>query len=207
MAGQGKNEGRPRSIDDVLRVAEDDAYVRVATARVYAVPQALRDEHAHLTALLPTLVSDDIDDHPERLPTAERIVEIEEAMEASVIEFRFRSIGHRAWSDLLKEHAPSPAQRRENRDLDYNPDTFPFQAMAASCDEPVMTVEQVRRFEASPLCDVSAWSDMWNACLRANVVDKVPKSPAAAGVIRRMSGASGQRPSTIESLEASFSAE
>ncbi len=196
-----------KSIEEILAVAEDEAYHRVTTATIAAVPQALRDEHEALVALLPTLLSDTIEDHPDRLVTAERIIEIEAEMEASTIEFRFRCIGHRAWADLLRAHAPTKEQLRQDRSLDHNPETFPDAAMAASCVEPAMSVEDVARLAASPLIDVTAWSRLWNACIKANVVDKNPKSLAAAGLIRHRSEESGPPPSTTESLAAFSSGE
>lgn len=176
-----------RSIDDILAVAEDPAYHRVATAKISAVPQVLRDEHAELEAKLTTLVSDTIDHHPDRLATAERLAEIEAEMESATIEFRFRNIGHRAWADLLRKHPPTPEQKKENRGLDHNPETFPFVAMAAACVDPVMTVEQVLQLESSPMVDVQSWTELWSACLRACVIESAPKS-LAAGLILRQSG-------------------
>lgn len=194
------------SIDEILAVAEDDAYHRVATARIFAVPQALRDEHAELTAKLPTLTSDTIDMHPDWQDTAERLAELETRMDNAAIEFRFRSIGHRAWADLLRAHPPTKPQLEQDRTLDHNPETFPYAAMAASCIDPVMTIDDVKRLDASALIDVRAWNELWTACIRANVVAANPKS-LAAGLIRRQNGASVQLPNTTESLAAFSSAE
>lgn len=195
--------GTTKSIDDILAKAEDPAYHRVSTARIAAIPQALRDEHADLEALLPTLTSDTIDIHPQRLATAERLTEIEAEIEASTIEFRFRAIGHHAWADLLREHPPTKAQREADRNIDHNPETFPFEAMAASCVDPVMTVDDVRRLEASALIDVGAWVQLWTACINANVTAAAPKSLAAS--ILLSSGAYAKRPTTSESLAPSSS--
>lgn len=177
--------GDNKTIADILAVAEDPAFHRVATAKIAAVPQALRNEHAELDALLPTLISDTIDDHPERLATAERLTEIEAEMESSLIEFRFRSIGHRAWADLLRDHPPTKAQLQLDRTLDHNPETFPTAAVSASCIEPVMTVAEVERLEASALIDVRAWSEIWKACIAANVASANPKSQAAGWMLRQ----------------------
>lgn len=193
------------SIGDILEVAEDPAYHRVATAKVFAVPQALSDEHAELSALLPTLISDDIDAHPDKAATVDRLTELEEIMDAATIDFRFRGIGHRAWADLLRAHPPTKAQLAVDRNLDHNPETFPYAAMAASCIDPVMTVDDVKRLDASPLIDVRAWNELWTACIKANVVAANPKSLAAA--LHRSNVASSQRPTTTESPEADFSDE
>lgn len=193
------------SIEEILAVAEDPAYHRIVTARISAVPQEARDEHARLDALLPTLTSDTIDAHPDLRATAARIAELEAKMLASVIEFRFKSIGHRAWRDLLAAHPPTKAQRSAERLVDHNPDTFPYEAMAASCIDPVMTVDDVRRLERTPLIDVQFWDTLWSACLRANVVDAAPKS-LAAGLILRQSGGSVTTAANGASLARSSSA-
>lgn len=196
----------PRSIDDILAVAEDPAFHRVVTARVFAVRQELREEHAALEKRLPTLVSDTIDAHPERGAVARRIADIEEEMEANVLEFRFRAIGHRAWADLLRKHPPTRDQLARDRQLDHNPETFPHVAIAASCVDPVLTVDDVARLDKSPLFDVAAWEELWGACLRANVVSPVPKS-LAAGLILRQNGGSETPHINSVSLAASSSAE
>lgn len=177
------------SIDDLL--ADDDIrYTPVAVAKLQRVPQSLRDEHAELDALLPTLVSDTIDHHPDREATARRLAELEAEMEASTVEIKLRGIGHRAWADLLKAAPPRPEHRKASPGIDHNPEVFPICAIAASSFEPKMTEEQVMQLVAKPWFNEKCWSDLWGACLRANVVDEVPKS-LAAGAILRLSGASG----------------
>lgn len=185
----GEHDDAPQSIGDILAMAEDPAYHRVATAKVPFVAQALRDEHAELDALLPTLVTDTIDEHPARARVAARILEIEDEMAAKSVTFRFRSIGHRAWADLLRAHPPTRDQLAKRRDMDHNPETFPYAAIAASCVEPVMSIDDVKRLEASPAFDVQAWNQLWGACLEANVAAVAPKS-LAAGLIHRQSGGS-----------------
>ena len=193
------------TIEEILATAENPDFHRVQTATIYTVSQKLRDEHAELDALLPTLVSDTIDDHPDRLKTAKRLAEIEAEFDKSKIEFRFRSIGHHAWANLLRDNPPTKAQREADRAMDHNPETFPFEAMAASCIDPVMTVEDVRRLEASALIDVKAWSELWAACLTANVVAAAPKSLAASLILSSSVG-SAKRRTTSESRAASSSA-
>ena len=193
--------GSERSIDDILAMASDPAYHRVVTARMSFVPQQLRDEHARLDALLPTLVSDTIDAHPQRLETAQRIADIESEMEAALIEFRFKGIGRRQWADLLAEHPPTKQQKLLDRNAPYD-DTFEYAAIAASCVQPAMTVEQVRALDASGAVDVQGWNELWSSCLRANVREAVPNSPAASRVL--MSEESSRRHITTESHAASF---
>ena len=201
MSGDDK-----KTIADILAVAEDPAFHRVATAKIAAVSLALREEHAELDALLPTLTSDTIDEHPQRLVTAERLAEIEAEMEAATIEFRFLCVGHRAWADLLRAHPPTKKQKETDRQLDHNPETFVYEAMAASCLDPVMTAADVRRLEESHMMDVRSWSEMWAACVRANVIDAAPNS-LAARLILRQSAESARRLTTTNNLGQSSSAE
>lgn len=174
-----------RGIDAVLD-DDDAAYDHVVVARIPRAPQALRDEHAALEAMLPTLTSDTIDVHPELHRTAERIAAIEDEIESTVFEIEVRGIGYRAWADLLRKHPPTPAQLKENRALDHNPETFAFEAIAASCVEPT-TADEIRTLTAKRWFNTHCWNILWDACLRANVVDPSPKS-LAAGLIRRQSG-------------------
>lgn len=44
--------------------------------------------------------------------------------------FTVRGIGDKAWSDLLKQYAPT-AKQRDELDVDHNPETFPNPAVAA----------------------------------------------------------------------------
>lgn len=194
----------PLTIEEILAVADDPAYHRVVTAKIAMVPQALRDEHADLERELSALITDTVSD-PERIRVAARLAELEQTIEASVVEFRFKAIGRRAWADLLAKHPASDAQRRRDPGLDHNPETFPYVAMAASCVSPVMTVDQVRHLDASQAVDVDSWTRLWGACVRANVQDAVPKS-MAAGLILRQSAGSAATPVNGASLAQSSSA-
>lgn len=194
-----------QSIDEILAAADDPAFRRIGVARISMVRQELLDEHARLEALLPSLTTDTIDSHPDRLPTAQRLAAIEAEIEASTVEFRFAGIGHRAWADLLKAHPPTRDQKRDMPQLDHNPETFPHAALAASSVDPVMTVEQVHALESKPVMDVKAWTLLWTACLEANVGSSAPKS-LAAGLILRQSGASAPRRTTTEPPAPSSSA-
>jgi hypothetical protein len=194
-----------KSFDEILAVAEDPAYRRVVTARIPLVHADLREEHARLDALLPSLVSDTIESHPDRKAVAERVKAIEEQMESQTIEFRFQCVGHRAWFDLLAKHRPTPAQLKADKNLDHNPQTFPYEAMALSCVEPAgATAELFKRLDASGLMDTANWNEMWGACIRANVADLVPKSLAASILLRNAE--SSATAANGESLAASSSA-
>jgi hypothetical protein len=200
-------------IEELLAVAADPAYVRVVTAKIPLVSQALRDEHAQLDARLAELIKtrDTVDIPPEQIEIADRLKAIEDEMGSATREFRFRCIGYRPWLALVAKHPPTKAQldaakQTGQRPLDHNPETFPFAAIAASCTDPVMTAEQVMQFADSGLMDGKMWTALWDACLRANVADDDPKS-VAAGLILRLNSGSARRHTTTGSHAASSSDE
>ncbi len=201
------------TFDEILATANDPAYVRVVTARISFVSQALRDEHGELDARLKQLRKerDTVDISDEEIETAERIAAIEAETESATQEFRFGCVGHRAWRDLLRDHPPTKEQLEAHRQidqrqaLDYNPDTFPHEAMAASCLEPKMTPDQVRQLEGLPTIDLTSWLNLWTACVQANVAAASPKSMAAAGLIARLNGGSDGRVTSLASHAVSSS--
>jgi hypothetical protein len=190
------------SVQEILAAAADPAYRPTATVRIAFIDAALLAEHAELDAKLPTFTSDTIESHPERRATAERIAEIEEAIEAApAFEFRFESIGNKAWADLMAKHPPTRAQRAENRVIDHNPVTFWPDAIAACCADPKMTVDEVNELRKSANVRVQDWEKLQQAVRRVQVGEPAPKSTAAQW-IRQMNGESEKRPTTTESPEA-----
>jgi len=90
--------------------------------------------------------------------------ELEAEMRAASATFRFKSIGDKAWSDLLAAHPP-----REGKDDDesFDPTSFPTALLAAAAVEPTMTVEQ-----AATLLDgftLSQRNTVFGAAYSANV--------------------------------------
>ena len=189
------------TIDDIL--ADDGAaYVRTVTARVPRARQELYDEHAQLDALLPTLVSDTIESHPDRDRTARRLREIEDEIEASAFDVEFTGIGHRAWEALKAKYPPTPAQLKANRALEFNPDKFPEAAVAASTS---LSLDQVLQLTEKQWFNEKCWDALWSACLRVNVVEPTPKSLAASILLRSVE--SSERRTTTEFPDPSSSDE
>lgn len=81
------------------------------------------------------------DKHPGEA-TAKKIAALRERMQKSVVGFELRALGDTAWSDLVAAH-PS-----ESKNEAWNPKTFPIALLAATCINPVMTIEQ-----AQTLCE------------------------------------------------------
>ena len=142
---------------------------------------------------------------PQAPALAARAAEIEEQIVAAQTEFVFRSIGRRAWRDLVAAHPPTSEQRRVDARAEINGKTFPVAAIAECCIEPKMSASVVARLEGA-LSD-GQWERLWAGCLAANGGGAdIPKS-VAAGSILRASGLFGGTAAIEESLDPSSSAE
>lgn len=67
------------------------------------------------------------------------------------VEIVMKSIGRGPWEKLKEAHPPTEQQQAkvketagEEASLEFNPDTFPIAAIAASCVQPTLTEDQVR---------------------------------------------------------------
>lgn len=185
-------------IEAILAEAEATEHVRTAVGRVlirqdlHARHEALKDELAR------ALADDELYNRPADAPRiAEEILELEAQIEQAKVEFRFRAIGRRRWADLLAANPPTKAQRLADPRADHNPATFPIVAIAASCEEPNMTEEQVRRLEAA--LNDSQFNVLWARCLDANVGGLTdPKVLGASGIAHRAKSPSGASATTAD---------
>lgn len=123
------------------------------------------------------------DTHPAR-PLAEQLAKVNKRIDASAVQFRFRYIGDRAYSDLLAAH-PS-----ENPDQAFDSDSFPRALIAACCIDPVMTVDQVAAlFEVLTQGQIKDLFDAaWDVCNAQAAV--VPFSLAASALLAGLGGES-----------------
>ena len=172
------------SIGDIL-ARDTSALGRRVTVRLPLITQEMRDEHADLDKRLLEFDDDPhrgIDDPPERTAIADRLLELEAEMEESHAEIVVRSLGHKRWADLLRDHPPSKEHRRADSRVDHNPETFPPAAIAASTDS---TIEEVGELLGQEWFDEVCYAKLWGATLEANIGSAVPKS-LAAGRIRRL---------------------
>ena len=114
---------------------------------------------------------------------AAQIREVEQEAAPFVREFVFQSIGNKPWSDLMAEHPPK-SKRDRDAGAEYNTDTFPPAAVAASCIQP----EGMTLKNATLLMErwsVGQWNTLWTGCLIANgKVTGVPFSAAASVHLR-----------------------
>lgn len=91
----------------------------------------------------------------------------------AVVTVRFRSIGRHAWDDLIRQHPPTDAQVAEAKasgmgDLNFNSETFPPAVVAASLDEPKLTVEEVAAIWDSPDWNQAELGILFAAALEVN---------------------------------------
>jgi hypothetical protein len=115
------------------------------------------------------------DKHPgEKI--ARQIEAARQRMREAEVEFRFRAIGHKAWSDLVAEHPSGNAEQR------WNTDTFPPALIAAACIDPVMTPEQVG--ELLEVLNEGQADELFNAAYEVNAEPtQVPFSLAASAIL------------------------
>jgi hypothetical protein len=123
---------------------------------------------------------------PDTTALLDQIEAVEAEQEASTLVLAVRSIGRRAWADVLREHPPRPV----DKGLDHNPDTFPIAAVAAATGTPVETVDALA--ESLP---PGEWRKLWDATVMANVAEMPhPKVPAGITALVRPNGASSTTP-------------
>ncbi|MGE7432757.1 hypothetical protein [Kitasatospora sp. NPDC001175] len=70
---------------------------------------------------------------------AEQIAAVRAEVDAATVEFRFRALGHLAFSDLLANHPPASGSR------DLYAETFLPVLLAACCVSPTLSAGQVRQ--------------------------------------------------------------
>lgn len=142
--------------------------VKRAQPTTTSVDLVLSDHGAeidHLEAeMLAVAREDEKTNEMDRAPAiARQIADLEEQADRQT--FELRSIGNRAWRDLIAEHPPTTDQRREG--LDHDPTTFQHAALAASITSPEgATPEMVEALEQQ--LSGGRWAKLWAACLTVN---------------------------------------
>lgn len=132
----------------------------------------------------------------------EKVNDLRTRVEKKTHTIVFEAIGRQPWRVLLGDHPPTEEQKREG--ADHNPDTFPYAAMAASCSDPGLTIEQAEWLGTAlpPL----KFEEVWATCLAANVRGADEKKALASASPLRTEKRS-RPPSSSGSPEASSSAE
>ncbi len=93
------------------------------------------------------------------------------AVKATTVEMRFRSIGRKAYRALMDAHPPTEEQKADAEGLSYNSETFAIALIAASCVDPVLTVEQVEILDAE--WNSAELVPLWMAALEVNTQRRV----------------------------------
>ncbi len=104
-----------------------------------------------------------------------------EAMEAAQVEFVFEGIGRQAWTEMSRRHEATPQQQAATPGQIFNDETFPIEALPASCVNRELTAEDAVWLYEN--LDEGEWGKLWGACLTANFGSMVrPKSEAASAL-------------------------
>lgn len=194
-------------ITEILAVASDPSNHREATVRIL-LDERLRNRHRELLAELEQAVAEYADNilKPQHVQDLGRKVnEAANAVHEAELEFRFRAMPGRKWLDLVAQHPLTAQQRKDGATGGWNPDTFEPAALAASCVDPEMTVEQAAEMRSMLLFDT--YLTLWKTCLEVNGGDGGPKASPLASVILRRSGPSSPLVTTTESPDPSSSGE
>lgn len=133
---------------------------------------------------------------------AERIVELHDLAHSAEVEFVFRSIGRKAWRDLVAEHAPTAEHRKAG--ADFNTETMPVAAMALSCIKPTgATLDGFKELADSANVTDAQWHKLWATCHAANTGSADIPLSVAAFEIARPTATSSEPHERTESLAAS----
>lgn len=78
---------------------------------------------------------------PDISELADAVVDLTNQVEADKERhrFTFRTVPYSRWRDLVEAHPPTDQQKKRADWLEYNPDSFPPVAVAASCHDPELT--------------------------------------------------------------------
>jgi hypothetical protein len=156
---------------------------------------ALLDEHARIEA---EVLRDGGGSLAGRTKAGE-LAALEDQIEEASTAFRFRALGRRGWADLLRQHPPSKDDAKLG--IDFNPETFPQAAIAASSVEPEISPEQSERL--AEVLPQGEWEKLWAAVLTCNIEGVEPPKSVLAAVARTMSVASSTTAAPTGSLAAS----
>jgi hypothetical protein len=175
-------------IDEILAVVADPGHKREATARILLHNHLLVEHRDAETKLVAALEEhDDEVVKPDFVfELAAKVKALEEQIDAQRVPFRFVALPHRDWLKLIAKHPPTREQAAKK--LDHDEDSLPPAAIAATCVDPVMSVDQAAQLcEALPL---DQYQLLWGTCTQVNRGGGVDPKSELAGLILRSSGRS-----------------
>lgn len=194
-------------IDRLLADLDDPAFVRVTRISIPIAPQELVDRLDALDAELQAEIASG-NGINSRVPLLDRqIKDLDTELQPYMREFVFKSLGHKAWADLLAKHPPTAAQVKANKRAEFNENTFPAAAIAATCTSPAMTVEQAEILQAHENVTDAQFRMLFSHAVAAQQGGLNRPKSGTASLYRRMSEAFEKPPTITEPLEASSSDE
>lgn len=69
---------------------------------------------------------------------------VEEDLRENSLRFYFEGMGRVGFEELLREHEPTPAQKTEDENAAWNPDTFPAAIISACLKDPKLSEQEVK---------------------------------------------------------------
>lgn len=109
----------------------------------------------------------------------------DEAEEASE-DFTFRGIGRQGFERLIDTHEPTKDQRakarKENAEIQWNPETFPQALVAASLVEPDLTEEEVHEIWDSDEWNQAELLELFSAALEVNTTRRTASLGKGSGL-------------------------
>lgn len=172
---------------------------RRVTVRVL-LDNALLEQHAALSAELDRVVVEDsnLNRIPQQFALTDQVLAAEQAITDAEVEFTFEGIGNARWLDLVAQHPPTDEDRAEGSP--FHGREFPAAAVAATCETPELSFEDALWLVDE--LDQATWTQIWQACLLANLGDTTRPKSLTASVAARLRDASSTTASLAESLAA-----
>jgi hypothetical protein len=101
------------------------------------------------------------------------IEELTAEAQETTVKFTFRSIGRVKFNELVEQHPPTEQQQEEMKEqgqgvLQWNPETLPPVLVAASSEDPVITLDEALDIWSSPDWNEGELVKLYLAALRAN---------------------------------------
>ena len=100
------------------------------------------------------------------------VAELRGLIKKATVRLVFENIGMRRWRSIMAAHPPTNEQKAEAAKqevpVQFNIETFPAAAMAASCVEPGLSIEQAQ--EMMDELPETVFTRLWVACLNASVL-------------------------------------
>jgi hypothetical protein len=167
-----------------------------STARVL-LRQSLQERHDALDAELMRVLREDAVANREPLAPAieAELEELEAEMESASRVFKFRALSRLEWQEIVAKHPPSKETRRTDPRAEVDDRKFWPEAIAASCVDPKMTIEDAHKLQSGwktddgeqrPGLNDAQWNLLVEGCAKANRGGGTLGKSLALGRIRQV---------------------